>query len=694
MKQTKTPRRREHFHRLSPALAGALLLAPLLLATPATGAVVPLEAESMVRLASDIVVARVLSKAVRWNDRHNLIVTDYKVVVEQRLKGTAGKRLTLTVAGGTLDGETHETSISTHLEVGARYVLFLDDLESPGQTPFTGGWQGVVRERFDDTGLGRPVGGSDGLRRIGDPETTFTELVERLRLYVEDVEATPPAEQDAAGSGTQRLPAKTFVPGPPLVAGNLEVTPLTKPTDAPPEPDTAPRALASGTAFASAGASPAVDTKFYISRWPALPVVFNPFPLYWYWSPHDQYMMSKWNFYREYLFMVYLPPSDTWAWGNDVFELAGWPSNSDMIDQFGSGWESGELAVTYYRWTSGPIVEADIALNPAYSWTLDNEYALRESTSVVGFEHTMLHELGHSFGLKHPWEAQDVWWDSVMNYPLKKYRFPFVHTDDANAVRFVYPGTSIHDGLLTFYQTRDKPSSSRADYEDGYLSSPNIVPGNSFFIYDLMLENVGTDNLVNPTIEIYLTPNRMDWTGYIYLDSVTFYQTIGTFTTLYFDLFSIPLPKGTPPGSYYVAIYFQDGSDGYLPNNSAWPNHLVQLTVAAVPDLSIPSVTVLPSAMTPLQSCSIDARVDNDGNVAANATTLRYYLSTDSTISVDDTQIATDAVASLASGASVYANAGRTVRSSTGPTGSVPASTRSPASSTSRTTAPPASRSR
>ena len=47
----------------------------------------------------------------------------------------------------------------------------------------------------------------------------------------------------------------------------------------------------------------------------------------------------------------------------------------------------------------------------------------------------MLHEVGHGWGLDHPWETQVVSWDSVMNYSPAGYRLPRLYADDTAAVR-------------------------------------------------------------------------------------------------------------------------------------------------------------------------------------------------------------------------------------------------------------------
>ena len=71
------------------------------------------------------------------------------------------------------------------------------------------------------------------------------------------------------------------------------------------------------------------------------------------------------------------------------------------------------------------------------------------------------------------------------------------------------------------------------------------------------------------------------------------------------------------------------------------------------PDLIVESPSVSDSTLTAGQSFTLQATVRNQGSGQATATTLRYYQSSDATITVNDTQVGTDTVGSLtASGTS------------------------------------------
>ena len=82
----------------------------------------------------------------------------------------------------------------------------------------------------------------------------------------------------------------------------------------------------------------------------------------------------------------------------------------------------------------------------------------------------------------------------------------------------------------------------------------------------------------------------------------------------------------------------------------------MQVTVSPVPtapDLVVGSPTVSDNSPVAGASFTLSATVRNQGDAASGSTTLRYYRSTDATISSSDTEVGTDAVGGLsASGTS------------------------------------------
>ncbi len=550
-------------------------------AQPASADVLPLTDRQMVHESAHIVVAVVEGSKARWNPQHTLIFTDYALRIEDRLKGNAPEKITVSLPGGSLDGETHMTSLDTPLERGTRYLLFLGDLEHPTLEPITGAWQGIFKESVS----------ADGKRYVipGDSSSPFSangrpvelkDFVAAIRSLVARVEAAPePSDTPAKAAKGVALPAKAYDPRATSPKGSSIGSPAVEPANTPPPPWTnreeAGQVLKTGD---GSGVRSTWDNYVYQNRPPA-PIVFNNFQRSFPYAPHDQYMMSYWNVYASGLFKVYVNPTGTWAFGNGVFDLAGFPSDAQMVQQFGAAWGNGVLGVTYFRVQNGAVVEADVALNPAYPWTLDDAFATTPGP-VQSFHHTLLHELGHTWGLRHPWETQDVWWDSVMNYAPQEYRLARLLADDTTAARTAYPGITIRDGALSAYSTADQPGNNNPVYTPIFITPSTVRAGGRIAVINpIVLENTGTVALANPVVEVYLVPRRLTFTGSKFLTTLRYRFTATPYSANRLGVGTLTVPRSVPAGVYYLAFFLRDAKDGYQSNNGAWSNSYVTLQV-------------------------------------------------------------------------------------------------------------------
>jgi hypothetical protein len=556
------------------------LMLPLLglTARPVLAHVRSLTDADMIQMSDHIVVAVVERRETHWNRQHTLIVTDYTLSVEDRLKGSAPERITVTVAGGTIGEETHGTCLSVELEPGARYALFLGSLEKRTVSPFTGAWQGIFQELRQKNGASAVAAGPGRQPLTVDGVTVrFEDFIAAVRDLAARVQANPAPPVEKNGERPfRKLPAKAWDPSSGLKSLR-PVEPLAAPPGEIPPPPSVEREKVVDVAGPSLrsgwdSAEPIRQLYSYQYRPPA-PIVFDQFPRSFFFSPHDEYQMSFWNTYASNLFRVSRAPSDTWAFGNGIFELAGFPDNDDMRDQFGNAWEGSTLGVTYSRVVGGRIIEADVALNPAFDWTLDSALATRQTSRAFSFQHTMLHELGHAWGLKHPWETQDVWWDSVMNYSDKQFHIGQIKADDAQAVRAAYPGTKLRDMLVNSYVTGDTPGSFDATYVPARPSPSVVSPGSTFNLTgSIKIENLGTVRINNPSIEVYLTPQPFSFTGSIYLGTLRYRLATKPWSIHYLNTGTLTVPRGAPRGTYYVAFFIRDRADRSQHNNSAWTN--------------------------------------------------------------------------------------------------------------------------
>jgi hypothetical protein len=575
-------------------LALLALLLGSLLGRAGRAAEVPLSADQMVQLSRQVVVAVVEGQQARWNEQHTLIVTDYFLRVESRLRGKIEDRVKLTMPGGTLDGETHHTSLTVPLRKGARYLLFCRDLGQYQMAPITGTWQGVFREALRPDGA-RVVESAEGAvqLRISGKAVSFLDFVEAVRELVRKTPADSTSAAAAAIPGwsatPKNLPAKVYSPlaQPPderfLHVPEALAMPENLPPHRPDGPGTAGLLMAEGAAAGTAGSLDILTGRYFYLHRPTAPVVFNPLqdsltP----WSPEDKAMMAYWNVYAKGLFGTYLYPTGTWAWADGINDIAGFPDDVEMRSQFGDTWGANVLGVAYSRWLgeNGRIIETDIALNPHFTWTTDEALASTGSSEAWSFRQTLLHELGHAWGLQHPWETQRVWWDSVMNYAPKATRLPRLFSDDTAAVRAAYPGTRLHDGLLSAYRT-DFGSDNHAVYKASEPKAAFVPAGDSFQMNQaITLENVGTDDLVDPVVDVYLTPRRLSFDGAILLATVQYTRVIHPYPSnpvQALDLGALTIPRSAPGGRYAVAFFLRDDTDAYQTNNSAWTNTFIEV---------------------------------------------------------------------------------------------------------------------
>jgi hypothetical protein len=560
-----------------------VVLAALVSPPPLAAHVERMSPSEIAAASPAIVVATVEARASRWNALHTLILTDYTLRVEERLRGAEAERITLTVPGGTLGRIADDSCLTVHLQTGARYLLFLDDLEHPTLVPVVGAEQGLFREIPGAPSTFVAAGAGSGPLTLRGAPVTFRDFVGAVRSLALHVPLAPrPASSAAAGQ--PGLPAKVWSPlAPPApVAGALP--PQAAPAALlPPLPDA--EALA-GAERVEIGESEAVlqtprrpaappTAKFLYHELAKRPVVVNPLTGSDF-APWDQYQMAYWNRYSGDLFRVSPAPTATWAYDNGISDIVGFPPDAVMKNQYGYGWTDlgqGVLGVTFARRVDGVVVEADVAFNPAKSWTLDDLEATRAPDSPFSFKETVLHELGHVWGLEHPWDDGDfVAYDSVMNYKFRQYYVAELFADDTAAVRHAFPpGVAIRDGLINAYVTVPNDRYVIPDYVTPSPKPATVRAGRSFGLNGpIKIENVGTVALVNPIVEVYLAPQRLSLDGAVLIQRVTVRRKIPPGGVVQLKLTGLKVPLKTPPGDYGMGYLLRIPKDAYTDNNFAW----------------------------------------------------------------------------------------------------------------------------
>ena len=112
---------------------------------------------------------------------------------------------------------------------------------------------------------------------------------------------------------------------------------------------------------------------------------------------------------------------------------------------------------------------------------------------------------------------------------------------------------------------------------------------------------------------------------------------------------SVDLTAPSTPGAYYYGACVDavtDESD--TTNNCSASEQVTVPEPQGHPDLMVGSPSVSDNGPAAGASFTLSATVRNDGYESAAATTLRYYRSTDATITTSDSEVGTDAIAGLA----------------------------------------------
>ena len=567
--------------------------------------VVPLSLRETIRQSDAIVVGTVLSSQSRWGDSsHRWMATDYAFSVESvpYAAKSAGKMtgtITLTYWGGTIDGETQLANDVRLPKIGEKLLVILRPgwNETLSLAPTVGVNQGLLTVTSSADGKSNTLADGDGrtivmnadgemVRGTQGPPVGLTSFEPWLQSNVAAIKAGPAEVRPSVDPHDPRL--LSLYGKHPSAFGSTRsdhtaVAPLsdTPGSDIPVSSKSNASAVkteAWGGSLTSYLDRVAPEPEYGTFGQAYTPIVINDFPSSFApWSPEDQYQMSKWNYYAN-IFQVYTTPSGTFSWPDGIFDLDGWIDSSTLYSVYGDTWDANTIAVTYSRFDIfGMIIEADIAMNPAFSYTLDDEWVYNGG-GAQGFRQVMIHELGHVTGLEHQFNAL-----SVMNYMPSAFRFfGLPYLDDAEGVRYEYPGNAVSrtDLGVYLYYSSGYQSVSDASYPSSVTAGGTITP-NYYTV-----ENVGTTTIGTPTIQWYLSTARNFGSTYYYLGTAT-YPSLPRANYFIPSTVSrtLTVPSTTPAGDYYLAAYIpNDGgvSQSSFPfsNNYAFSRNRIHVSAA------------------------------------------------------------------------------------------------------------------
>ena len=209
--------------------------------------------------------------------------------------------------------------------------------------------------------------------------------------------------------------------------------------------------------------------------------------------------------------------------------------------------------------------------------------------------------------------------------------------------------------LLIGYALGTMPANAQdADKPDLLVGTPTVTdagPGPSgLFQLSARVSNSGTADSPTTTLRVYRSTDSTITTSDTELTTTQIGELAasgGSVTQVTFALIA-PSTAGT---YYYGACVDSVTNESDTTNNCSASVTVVVSSQA--PDLEVGTPTVSNANPTPSISFMLSATVSNSGTGGAASTTLRYYRSTDATITTSDTQVGTDAVEALvASGTS------------------------------------------
>jgi len=196
--------------------------------------------------------------------------------------------------------------------------------------------------------------------------------------------------------------------------------------------------------------------------------------------------------------------------------------------------------------------------------------------------------------------------------------------------------------------------------------SPSSVAAGSSVTINYRVSNIGTSTAGSNGAKFYLSSNTSLGSD-TYLSPST---SVGSLCANCSATGSITrtIPSGTLSGTWYI-IGLADAFDAIAESNENNNTGYRSFTVSGSggsPDLIVQSPGVSDSSLTPGEEFIVSATVRNQGTASSNSTTLRYYRSTNSTISGNDIEIATGYVSSLSSGSTSPASSSVTAPSNQG----------------------------
>lgn len=552
------------------------------------GKITPLQVEAvnkhlgtMIAISDKIFVGQCVGSTVAFNEQ-GMPITTYSFASATFYKSGPDTSATLKVAGGKIHDSLYvSVSHAPHFDAGQRYLIFAFDNEKGYANPIVGE-SGMLKLMPDANNgelyllnhqarfmVGIEEGGllfsSKAISGISDGEPTYVASL--------NAETTPPtASKPGYVSVAIRDSSISARPMPWLDFEQI----LTKQYGMQPVSPTPVQSHKSQIPIEQIEYEPeggSIQTcgwRYVYVVMEQLPTNFTP----WYGINED----AMWIWNQTMPVFKYTASDGYFGNNNGQSEFGGFPSSQSLQNVYGGGfaWGPYTLAMTIYRWTGncGQITESDVFVNPNIAFTDNIQVNL--SGQAYMYRSTIMHELGHTWGLQNVSETYDYDVHTVMQggtFGLFEDGRG-VHWADAYLIRETFKNqisvsTNIDLGVESYYASNGLKNAT--------LSSNYCYTGGPISINGFTVENNSEVSVNNVSIYFYLSPD-------IYITQTdygfpVYYYWIPPFPAeSYFSgSFALDIPN-VPTGYYYVGAIVQyntNSSDGFHTNNWTFLNNKI-----------------------------------------------------------------------------------------------------------------------
>ena len=216
------------------------------------------------------------------------------------------------------------------------------------------------------------------------------------------------------------------------------------------------------------------------------------------------------------------------------------------------------------------------------------------------------------------------------------------------------PGVTRHYRVSAINSAGVGPPSNIANAATGVAPTPDLVvdtptvsesapAAGARFTLSATVGNQGNGRSDSTTLRYYQSSDHTITTG----DAEVGTDSVSSLDAAESGDESIRLTAPSTPGTYYYGACVETVTGESDTTNNCSPAVTVTIGAAPAPDLVVDTPTVSESAPAAGARFTLSATVRNQGNGASAFTTLRYYQSSDPTITTGDTEVGTDSVFSL-----------------------------------------------